>query len=442
MIQKNTIQNVDNKSSITYDKNLHIEKKYSLSKSNLETQIDSLLNDLLLKIKLNGFRKLSKKDLEKSDEKSQKSIKKRKSILFHQQQDYVIENAKHNFINEVIKNDTDKMKNVLSFSRDIINEELVLTYDLYDNLQIRDIKDVKLSDYKIKDLDKLVLAEFKELENKSFELIEQNEKIKKTDQIKLQIKFFIYFNDKIDKQLSILVIDSIENDFLTQEDIFQHKKGDSFEKFLTVTPYLLKKYSFLQDKKIKMYIKVLDVKFKKMIPFTDDVVYSTYNLDSIEKLKEVIKNNNIEKFDNYKKYLFEQEIVDQLNISANVSVNLFDKYKIDVTKESLQSKFKLNIEDIVNKKIKISLMINYYQKLLNVTLDQQDVISFFMKNKNMEMIQRYQQNQEFKNYIDNQILNRKILDSMISKAKKTSLSISMEEIENKIENIENKFKQL
>ena len=85
---------------------------------------------------------------------------------------------------------------------------------------------------------------------------------------------------------------------------------------------------------------------------------------------------------------------------------------------------------------------NYYQKLLNVTLDQQDVISFFMKNKNMEMIQRYQQNQEFKNYIDNQILNRKILDSMISKAKKTSLSISMEEIENKIENIENKFKQL
>ena len=419
--------------TIIYKNNLHIEKEFDLSENMMAKEIDQILTELIFDIKLNGFRKLAKQDLQSTDKKIQDQIKKRKDIILNQQKEYILNKAKQEYIQHIVENET-KDKNILSLSDEIKDNTLFIKYDLYENLTISDIANIEINDYQLSNIDTLVESKLKILQTETF--IDSNKKIQENDQIRFEIKFYIEHTDKMNEKLSDIILDNLDNDFISKEILLQHKKNDVISHKLTLNKSLEEKYLFLSDKdNILMEITILDVKSPQKVEFTDEFVQEKYNISSIAELKTIIANDHQEQFESYKLFLLEYDIANQIEMSVTVSQNIFDQYKEEHTEREY------NKDKIAEHKIKINLLLNHFQQKYNIKLETSDIVTFLMKQNNKKAIEHYQQNHQYQNKINNAVMNMKILKYIANLAQKTISQITMEELEKKINNIHQNLQQ-
>ncbi len=420
---------------------LHIEKELYITENLLKSNIDKILDDLIFQVRLDGFRPLKHSDLHSKDSKVQNAVLKRKDMVLNRNKAYIIQEAKQVFLNDYISKELSTKDNVLNIATKFENDRLTLTYDLYENLKVSSLNDVEITNYSLEDLNKEVEIKLAELASNLVEVQDKDGAITKGDVIKVQIHFINTHPDKENEKVMTLMFSEFETEFYDEKDILGKKTHDKFVKNLKITKALKEKHEFLKEfKTLEMQFEITAVQTKTTHEFNDENVAKFFNIDSKDKLEKLIRSNILEEFNMYNAYYNEYQLVSNLHVNADVSSNIFQKEKEEVIRLTLNDKRKIKTDALVENRVKSHIILNHFRNEYKTKLENNDIVQFLLQSKSKELIEKYQQNDETKNKINEHILNKKVLTTILSKVNKIEKHILLADLKKIVENLEDSYK--
>lgn len=324
--------------------------------------------------------------------------------------------------------------------------EFTVIYELLPNIPDIDFKKIKLDQYKINIGDEEI--------NESINKILSTYKkwIKKEGKAEIGNSVKINFLGKIngeefaggkgeDYQLELGSHSFIDN---FEEQLVGKKIDD--EILVNVTFPDNYHQSSLAGKPATFEVKILEVLQSENNELNDEFVKSTFNIENVEKFKEVItkeleKTYNILSKNKIKSKLFKElENTFDFAVPEGILNEQFEQLKKDAEKSNLNNNKKEDINEEALKKeannmIKIGLILSKIGKEKGIVVSDNEITEEIMKNA-MSMpgyekmfIDFYKKNKQAVENLKGQILEDKVLDYIINNIDKNEISINIKEFE-------------
>ena len=422
-------------------------KEYSLQipYEEINEIIDTKIDQLLPTVSLPGFRK----------------GKAPANIVRKKYENNVISEAVENLVQNKTK-DLIKEKNLKLFTQPKIDLkkyeknqpiEVEIKIDLEPEISLTNFKDIEINKYEL-NLDKSVIeknyGDFIKSQKKYLK-INSNRIIKKTDKVIISL----FTNDeeapdflKSQKNLPI-VIDS-EYQILPKigEKVLAKKlkKGDKERFELDIS----KSLKLDKEKFITFDIEILEI--EESVPFTVDKEFLKKNgLESEKDLKLNIEKNYKFQFENGLKQIEKKELMDILDKLHNFDLpegivkkefqdiwHRIEHAKKDNTldqddKKLSDTDLKKRYDEISKRRVKLAILIQFIAKENKITVDQKELtngmISYASQypGQEKEIIEYFKKNPSAIETIRGPLLEEKVIDSIISSAKKNKTLVNNED---------------
>ncbi len=327
--------------------------------------------------------------------------------------------------------------------------EINIKIDLQPEIKIKNFKEIKLNKYEI-DLSKKVIDEqFKKFitSQKNFKLIESNREIKKDDRITIN---FETKDKNVPEYLKIqknLPIDTaLDNEILpgiTNKLVGKFKQGDKKNIVFDLSEILKND----KLKKVSYEIEIITIEEKIKFEITDQYL-KTNGFKDEEELKELIKNNFIQQYNQGIKQIEKKQLMDMLNDQYNFDLpegilkEDFEEiwHRLDIAKKdgSLDAddkalsdeQLKKRYKKISERRVKLGVLLQHIAKKEQISLSENELSSGIMQyasqypGQEKQIMEYLKKNPASVESIRGPLLEEKIIDTIKSKSNVTNKKIN------------------
>ncbi len=333
--------------------------------------------------------------------------------------------------------------------------EVEIKIDLEPEINLKDFKTIEVNKYEIELDKKLVEKNYKDFINsqKKYSKIKNNREIKKTD--KVLINLFAKDENipeylKSQKNLPIV----IDSEYQVLPEIGSKllekkiKKGEKVSLLLDAS----KAQKLEKENMISFEIEIIEI--EESVPFTVDKEFLKKNsLKDEQELKDNLEKNFKMQFENGLKQIEKKELMDTLdkNHKFDLPQGILDQEFKDIwhrlehakkdgtldedDKKLNNEELKQRYEDISKRRVKLAILLQYIAKEHNISVEEKELTTGMMQyasqypGQEKQIIEYFKKNPSAIESIRGPILEEKVIDMIISKAKTKKSKVNKEDYE-------------